>query len=169
MIVDGILQIHKEINTRTGLRLISDGVDMVSENYPFVVFSLLIDDHWKPHQIRSKTFLSAGVLKVDYSHPVKTEVQYSYIDNGDAANFGRARDNVQALYNSFLRATTKEIAAKSKIGYTIISPITPGKEVLEKFRVRQFSFDVRYFYKEAVIFTDELGIIESVNTTRSLP
>ncbi len=160
---------------REKIEIFADGQDTETPPLPFITYSTLREEKYKEYQRMKYIRIVEGERQTHYENPTMTEIQYSV--HFEAKQLDEAKRMISRLYNYL---TTDEFKQGSfvtvdgvpefqnpldGVGFTIISDVRPNTVPKNDFFERQFSFDVRWLWRDGIKITSAETIEEADDPT----
>lgn len=142
----GLGDIHKTIESSTGLKIYASGQDVESAPLPFIMYQVLQEPKWKEYQRLHKITKVDGVYQNSYEFPTQTDIQYSV--HYTSKQMAAARKMIRRLY--MYLSTDEFKMTLDGVGFTIMSAIRETQVLKDQFFEQQESFDVRWLWRDGM-------------------
>ena len=128
---------------------------------PFIVYDLVWEDSYKPHQVMKKyeTYLDSVV--VSYKIPMQFTYQYTLVF---ADNDPSCATITQKLFRYLLTDRFKNAIKRLNVEYNVLTNLKENNIPIQGFKDRQFQIQIRYDWSDLWTDYDPDSAVESIDT-----
>lgn len=162
-----LTQLFSLIETRTGLKVIADGLDTETPPLPYILVSFIIEGKYKNWQTLRYDIETSGEPGRVYVNPSDTTIQFSVVY--PAQKVAPCRAMARLLYNYF-STDGFELALKriDNVSLVTSSEIRELKVAKANFFERQCTFDCKILWADSITETF-VDVIESADVQQKDP